>query len=162
MMKTIIAALLLLAGAAPVALATEAPGNESTDRVLPQASDAVVGTLISSVQTTEPGNHVLIVTVRTQRQLWGTVTNAVIEAKYREFTIPAIPEGISVSFANYTGSGIEWDAKTNSAYVCFLSQQTNGISLLRLEPAENATKVKAMFDELKNRKPQPESAGYRR
>ena len=141
----------MLVATASIAVATELPGYETTERVLPMTTDGVVGELVSSVRTNEPGSHVLLVTIKTQSHLWGSFTNAVFEAKYREFKIPAIPKGMSVSFANYTGSGIEWEAKTNMAYVCFLSQQTNGFSLLRLEPAEHATKVLSLYEELRKK-----------
>ena len=110
-----IAAAALLASAAAVAMATEAPGHEPTDRVAAQTSDAVVGVLVSSLRTQEPGNQVLRVAVETQRQLWGAATSGVFEATYREYDLPAIPEGVGVCFANYTGSGIEWEARTNTA-----------------------------------------------
>ena len=135
--------------AAAVAMATEAPGHEPTDRVAAQASDAVVGVLVSSIRAQEPGNQVLRVAVETQRQLWGAATSGVIEATYREYELPAIPEGVGVCFANYTGSGIEWEAKTNTAYVCFLKREADGFALLRLEPAENAAKAKALHEESK-------------
>jgi hypothetical protein len=153
-MKTVVT-VVALAVSVTIAPATEAPGYDPTDRVIPKTTGAFVGLLVSAVQTNEPGSHILRVSIRKQRQLWGAFTNDLFEAEYRELTIPAIPEGIGVCFVNHTGSGIEWEARTNSAYVCFLSQQTNGLSLLRLETVENATKVKAMFEDLKNRRPQP-------
>ena len=76
-------------------------------------------------------------------------TSGVIEATYREYELSAIPEGVGVCFANYTGSGIEWEAKTNTAYVCFLTREAGGFALLRLEPAENAVKAKALHEESK-------------
>ena len=154
-MKRILALLVAMLGGVAITVATEAPGNEPTARVIPQTTHAVVGVLLSSVRTNEPDNHVLLVTVRTERHLLGALTNEVFEAKYREFKIAAIPEGIGVCFANHTGSGIEWEAKTNLSYVCFLSQRTNTLSLLRLEPVETEAKIKGMFEEVEKKEPQP-------
>jgi len=132
-MKTVFGAWLALAGAAAIAAATELPGYDSAERVIPEATDAVVGTLTSAVHTSEPGNRVLLVTIKTERRLWGTNTTAVLEARYREFTIPEIPEGMGVDFVNYTGSGIEWKAKPKETYICLLKEMYGAFSLLRLE-----------------------------
>jgi len=158
MMKTIIRTFLALAGTVAISAATQLPGYDITECVIPKTTDAVIGVLISAIRTNEPGNSVLFVTVKAERILCGTLTNAVFEAKYREFTIPAIPEGMGVDFVNYTGSGVEWEAKTNTSYVFFLSHQTNTVSLLRLEPVGNEAKIKGLFEELKKKEPQPISA----
>jgi hypothetical protein len=145
--------------AAGVAPATIAPGNDSTETAARKASDVSVGVLLSATRTNEPDHHVLLTSIRVERGLWGTVTNGVIQARYREFMIRAIPEGMSVWFLDNTGSGIEWNAKTNLSYVCFFQQHTNGVSLLRLEPISNEGKVKRAFEESKKKSPQPPSAG---
>lgn len=146
-MKTLLSLLLAIAATPVISTGTELPGNDPTERIVPQCSQAVVATLLSSVRTNEPGNRVLLVTAKPERSVCGVLTNALFNARYCEFTIPAIPEGMSVCFANYTGSGIEWTAETNTLYVFFLSQQTNGLALLRLEPAGNEAAIRRLFEE---------------
>lgn len=145
----------MLAGAA---LATMPPGNDSTETAVGKASDVSVGVLLSATRTNEPDDHVLLTSIRIERGLSGTITNGTVEARYRESKIRAFPEGVSVCFANYTGSGIEWEAKTNLPYVCFFQLQTNGLALLRLEPLPNESKVKQAIQELRKKQSQQGAA----
>ena len=155
-MKTIIAIVALL-GLASVADATEAPGNESTERVIPDTTHAIVGQLVSCVRTNEPDNHVLSVSITPVRSLWGNALTNGVDAKYREFMLPNIPEGMSVCFANYTGSGIEWDAKPKQRYICFLKKQKEEFTLLRLEAVENEKKILELYKKQKEKTPTTES-----
>lgn len=146
-MKCICAA--LLAVFAPfLARASEAPGWDKTDAVVPKTTVAVVGTLVSCVSTNGPGNRVLIVSISPLRTIWGQEQTNQLEVVYKEF-IPVFPEDMRVYYGNYTGSGIEWKAQTNSLYVFFLSQHTNAMSLLRIEPAENEAKIREIFEKQK-------------
>jgi hypothetical protein len=147
----ILVAVGLLAGAG---LATRPPGNDSTETAVAKATDVSVGVLLSAARTNETDNHVLLTSIKIERGLWGTLTNGIVQARYREFMIREIPAGMSVCFADYTGSGFEWDAKTNLSYVCFFHRQTNGMSLLRLEPLANESKIREVFEKLKKTEPQ--------
>ncbi len=140
---------LLIVFASFLAQASEAPGWDSTDAVVPKTKVAVVGTLLSCVSTNEPGSRLLVVSIVPLRTLWGPEQTNRLDVTYKEF-IPVFPEKMRVYYGNYTGSGIEWEAKTNSLYVFFLSQQTNSMSLIRLEPAENESKIREMFEKQKN------------
>lgn len=130
-----------------LARSSEAPGWDATEAVVPKTAVAVVGTLMSCVATNEPGHRVLQVSIAPLRTLWGQEQTNRLEVAYREF-IPVFPEDMRVYYGNYTGSGIEWKAQTNSVYVFFLSQHTNGMSLLRLEPAENEARIRNLFEKL--------------
>lgn len=119
------------------AVATEAPRHETIERVVPSATHAIVGLLTSCTVTNEPGNRVLAVTIVPSRTLWGGTLAEPVKAEYKEFVIPLVPEGMSVSFANYSGSGIEWNAKAMHEYICFLKREGETFTLLRLEPVAN-------------------------
>jgi hypothetical protein len=119
-----------------LAQASEAPGWDKTEAVVPKTAVAVVGTLVSCVATNEPGNRVLIVSVTPLRTLWGEEQTNQLHVTYKEF-VPVYPENMSVYYANYTGSGIEWKAKPKQEYVCFLKKEKNKFSLLRFEPLAN-------------------------
>jgi hypothetical protein len=145
--KCICAALLTVFGSFS-ARASEAPGWDETDAVVPKTTVAVVGTLVSRVSTNEPGNRVLIVSISPLRTIWGQEQANHLHVAYKEF-IPVFPENMRVYYGNYTGSGIEWKAQTNSLYVFFLSQDANAMSLLRMEPAESEAKIREMFEKQK-------------
>lgn len=139
----------MLVGFAPfVARSSEAPGWDRTEAVVPKTTIAVVGTPTSCASTNEPGNRVLVVSISPLRTIWGEEQASHLEVAYKEF-IPVFPENVRVDYGNYTGSGIEWKIQTNSLYVFFLSQHTNAMSLLRIEPAENEAKIREMFKEQK-------------
>jgi hypothetical protein len=151
-MKQIITILALL-GLASVAGATEAPSNEPTERIIPDTTHAIVGQLVSCVRTNEPGSHVLSVSITPIRSLWGDALTNAVDANYREFMLPNIPEGMSVCFANYTGSGIEWDSKPKQKYICFLKKEKKAFSLLRLEPVANEKKILDLYNKQKAEAP---------
>lgn len=135
--------------ATSAAVATEAPGYETTERIVPHTTHAIVGLLASCTVTNEPGNRVLAVKIISSRSLWGgSLTNS-LDARYTEFVIPSIPEGMSVSFANYSGSGIEWNAKPRQEYICLLKREGETFSLLRLEPVANEKCVLAIHAQQK-------------
>lgn len=157
-MAIILVALGWLAGAA---VATSPPGHDSMETTVAKATDAAVGVLLSAARTNDADNHVLLASIEIERGLWGTLTNGIVQARYRESMIREIPAGVSVCFADYTGSGIEWDAKTNLSYVCFFERQTNGVSLLRLEPAANESKVREASERLKKTEPQQDGGHVR-
>jgi hypothetical protein len=139
----------LLAVVAPfLAQASEAPGWDRTEAVVPKTTVAVVGTLVSCVSTNEPGNRVLIVSISPLRTIWGPEQSNHLEVAYKEF-IPVFSEDMRVYYGNYTGSGIEWKAQTNSLYVFFVSKHTNAMSLLRIEPAGNEAKIRERFEKQK-------------
>jgi len=145
-----------LVGMLSVASASEAPGHDTTDRVVPNTTHAVIGQLVSCVATNEPGNHVLEVTLRPIRTLWGDQITNSVSTRYEEF-IPVFPEHINISYMNYTGSGIEFQAKQKQKYICFLKKRKEGFSLLRLEPVENEKKILDLYMKQKEKTPTTES-----
>ena len=72
--------------------------------------------------------------------------------------MPNVREGKSVCFVNYTGSGIELQAKPTEKYICFLRKEQTGFSLLRMEPVPNEKTILELYEKQKNT-PQPTSAG---
>jgi len=145
---------IVLAG---TAFATKPPGYDKTEDVLPKTTHAVVAEVISCSITNEPGNTVLNVELKPIKILWGEHDGSVIKTKYKEF-MPEVREGMSVCFVNYTGSGIEVQAKPKQTFICFLKEEGKGFSLLRMEPVENEKTILELFEKQK-KKPQPTSAG---
>ena len=156
MKKRYLVVALLAAFAAPLARASEAPGWDRTEAVVPKTTVAVVGTLVSCVITNEPGNRVLIVSIAPLRTLWGQKQTNQLDVAYKEF-IPVYPENMSVYYANYTGSGIEWKAKPKEEYICFLKDEKKTLSLLRLEPVTDEKKILELHKKQKEKTPTKKS-----
>ncbi len=137
---------------ATVARASEAPGHDTAARVIPKTTHAIVGQLVSCVATNEPGMHVLKVDIIPMRTLWGKKLTGSVQTRYEEF-IPVFPEHINVSYANYTGSGIEFQARPKQPYICFLRKEKEAFTLLRLEPVENEKRILEFHKEQKEKTP---------
>ena len=145
---------LILAG---TVVATMGPRHLLTREVIPAASHAIVGRLSSCVATNEPGNDVLAVTISPIRSLWGRKLKNELHVEYKEF-IPEIQEGMHIHFPNYTGSGIEWQAKPQQEYICFLKKKWMTFSLLRLEPVSNEKQILQQYEKQK-KSPQQDPVG---
>jgi len=156
-MKLCIAFMLSLTMAGVTAFATKAPGYEKTEAVLPKTTHAVVAEIISCSVTNEPGNTVLKVELKPIKSLWGEHDGSAIKTKYKEF-MPHVPEGMSVYFVNYTGSGIEFQVNNTEKYICFLKMEQAGFSLLRIEPVSNEKTILELYEKQK-KTPQPTSPG---
>lgn len=142
-----------------VALASELPGYDPLDRVIPNTGTAIVGKLVAVTNEQTRSDNLLKVTIEPSRTLWGqTMTNAV-SVVYKEF-IAKLPDepGLNVDFINYTGSGIEFQAKAGVEYICLLKKEETGFSLLRLEPVSNEKRVLEVYEKQK-KTPQQTPAG---
>lgn len=156
---TISLTMLILMGL-PVAVATELPGYDPLDMVVPKATSALVGEVISVTPANIPGNRILKLVIRPRAEVFGTMPKeGKFECQYTEF-IPKLPNkpGLRVSFRNYTGSGIEFQAKPGEQYIFLLAIHRKGMmaEVLRLEPVaemQRILKTKRQSDEKKGRKP---------
>jgi hypothetical protein len=130
------------------AWATRPPGYAKTEEIVPKTTTALVVEVKSCASTTEPGYHVMEFTLSPGEKLWGGNYTNDFRVAYKEFVVGDVPKGMSVCYANYTGSGIEFQAKPKEKYVCFLSEEKGKISLLRLEPIESKENVLKAYEEL--------------
>jgi len=160
--KTLFAAMLLITA---VAVATELPGYDPVDRVIPKTDIAIVGKLVTVTNAQTKSDNVLRVTIEPLRSVWGQMPSNTIAAVYKEF-IPVLPNkpGLNVDFINYTGSGIEFQAKAGEEFVCLLQKKQDTFILLRLETKSNESVVRDLFKKQKEEAPTtgptvPPSAG---
>jgi hypothetical protein len=142
-MKTTIAVLALVTS---VALATELPGHDPVERVIPQTDIAAVGELVAVSKERTASDNLLTVTISLSRKIWGQIPSNTVTAVYKEF-IPKLPDkpGLNVDFINYTGSGVEFQAKAGEEYICFFQKKGSSLALLRLEPLANEAAIRNLL-----------------
>ncbi len=116
------------------------PGHSKTEWVIPQTTHAIVGQLLTTKQSRDKKDRIFDVTIKPARNLWGIVGEEVVKTSYKEY-IPVVVGKIIPMFIDYTGSGIEFDAKVKQDYVFFLKKERKGFFLLRMEPAANENKI---------------------
>ena len=141
-----------------VAVATELPGHDPVDRVIPKTDIAMVGRLLTVTNAQTKSDNVLRVAIEPLRPVWGQMPSNTIAAVYKEF-IPILPDepGLNVDFINYTGSGIEFQAKAGEEFVCLLQEKQGAFILLRLEARANESAVRDLF----GKQPDGHSVGAR-
>jgi hypothetical protein len=135
----------VMLGLTVTAHATGSPGYDKTDAVLPKTTHAIVAEIIACSTTNERGYTLLDVTLKPIRTLWGEHDHEVIKTKYKEFMLSGGSAGKSISYEKYTGSGIEFEAKPKRKYICFLKEEKEGFSLLRMEPVENENTILELY-----------------
>ena len=100
------------------AIATELPGYDPLERVIPNVTSAFEAEIISVSIDTTASDRVLRLIVKPKEAIFGYMpTEDEFQCIYKEFLIPDIPPGMHLSFVNYTGSGIEFQAEVGESYI---------------------------------------------
>ena len=94
------------------------PGYDPLERVVPQVKSVVQGKLVSRRRSLTGRGHVLMATVKVEKHLAGQgLARDPFVCEYVEFRI--VSE--RVYHSNYSGSGVEFEAKPGKSYLFLLA-----------------------------------------